>query len=160
MIIVSDTSPLHYLVLAGQVEVLRQLYSRVLCPREIVAELSHPHAPAPVRLWAQALPAWIEVCDAPAWKHPELERLDAGEAAAIRLARELHADVLLIDERRGRQVAGRLGLRVAGVLAVLADAAKAGLLDFDHALSALATQTNFRASPRVIGMIRSRLSQA
>jgi hypothetical protein len=45
--------------------------------------------------------------------------LDAGEAAAIALALEEHADLLLLDELRARKVAGRFELRTMGLLGVL-----------------------------------------
>jgi hypothetical protein len=56
------------------------------------------------------------------------ERLDAGEAEAIALALELHANDILIDERRGRLEARRQGLRVTGVLGVLLQAKRAGFV--------------------------------
>ncbi len=48
--------------------------------------------------------------------------LGEGEAEAIALALESQADLVLLDERRGRQRAVRLGLRVTGVLGVLVEA--------------------------------------
>jgi hypothetical protein len=48
--------------------------------------------------------------------------LDAGEAGAIALALERQADLIPVDERLGRQVATALGLRVTGLLGVLAEA--------------------------------------
>src|SRR5262249_18163959 len=48
--------------------------------------------------------------------------LDRGEAAAITLAELLHADTLLIDEKKGREIARRRGLRIQGTLGLLAGA--------------------------------------
>ena len=60
-------------------------------------------------------------------------KLDAGEAAAIALALALKADILLMDEKRGRVAARQCGLTVAGVLGVLLHARVAGkLLRFAH----------------------------
>jgi len=54
--------------------------------------------------------------------------LDAGEAAALALAVEIQADVVLLDERRGREVASQLGLRTIGILGLLLEAKSAGFL--------------------------------
>jgi predicted nucleic acid-binding protein len=51
-----------------------------------------------------------------------------GEAEAIALAIEYGADLFLVDERRGRRMASAAGLKVMGLLGVLAGAKRAGLL--------------------------------
>jgi predicted nucleic acid-binding protein len=62
------------------------------------------------------------------WRNSPVFTLDPGEAAAIRLAIVLKADVLLLDERKGRLVARELGLAVAGVLGELLHAKAAGTI--------------------------------
>src|SRR5207249_1342259 len=55
-----------------------------------------------------------------------LAGLDAGESEALALAVETSAPLLPIDERKGRMAAKRLGVKVAGALAILATARKEG----------------------------------
>jgi uncharacterized protein len=57
-----------------------------------------------------------------------LESVDAGEAEAIELALELRADRLLIDERKGRNLAVQEGLAVIGLMGVVLLAKRKGLI--------------------------------
>jgi len=45
MIVIADTSPLNYLVLIGQADLLQRLYRRVVIPEAVLRELSHPETP-------------------------------------------------------------------------------------------------------------------
>jgi len=69
---------------------------------------------------------WIDVADDPVARDIGL---DPGETAAILLAENLHADALLIDERRGRAVAVARGISVIGTLGVVAGARRAGAIE-------------------------------
>jgi predicted nucleic acid-binding protein len=39
MVVVADTSPINYLVLIGQIDLLTRLYKRILIPPAVLAEL-------------------------------------------------------------------------------------------------------------------------
>lgn len=145
--VVSNTTPLNYLVLIGQVDVLPRLYGRVIIPDAVFRELTSMSTPFSVRTWVATSPAWLATATAPAV--PGLESLHAGEREAILLAERLGAGALLMDERDGRREAIRRGLRVAGTLGVLEEAAVRGFLDLPTALTAL-QRTSFRASPALV----------
>lgn len=80
--------------------------------------------------------------------------LDGGEMAALLLARDMKADLLLMDERKGRAVAGRLGLAVTGTIGLLVEASRRGMVDFEAAVGLLLSQTNFRVDDSVISAAR------
>lgn len=148
MIVVSDTSPLNYLILIAEIELLVELYREVIVPPAVVDELSAPGAPGKVRQWIDGTPQWLSVRPVDA-VDAALTRLGLGEGEAITLASELKADLLLIDELDGRQAARACGLTVVGTLGVLAHAADRGLVDLREAIQRL-LQTNFRVSSTLL----------
>jgi predicted nucleic acid-binding protein len=148
MIVVADTSPLNYLILIGEIELLPALYRRVLIPAEVHREMQRLEAPPTVRSWAADLPAWCEVRLPQSVPDASLKELDPGERDAILLALDVGVDLLLMDETEGRREALRRSLRVAGTVAVLETAAQRGLIDFRSALVRL-EQTSFRLSRRI-----------
>jgi predicted nucleic acid-binding protein len=60
-VVVSDTSPLHYLILCGEETVLPRLFSQVVIPPTVFRELQQPNTPPLVRERARSLPAWAVV---------------------------------------------------------------------------------------------------
>ena len=129
MIVVSDSSPLIALADVGQLRLLRELFSTVLIPEAVYQEIVLAGAG---RTSAEAIQttAWIEQRGVTNKRLADVLKLelDAGEAEAIALALESGATLMLLDERRGRQRAVRLGLRVTGVLGVLVEAKHQRLL--------------------------------
>lgn len=121
MLVVADTSPLNYLVLIDLIDLLPKLYRQVAVPEAVIRELQHELAPAAVRAWAAKPPDWLQIHAAEA-NAADLIDLDLGEAEAIALARQLSADLLLMDDQAGRRAVLQAGLRVTGTLAVLDDA--------------------------------------
>lgn len=149
MIVVSDTSVLCYLVLIHKIQLLEHLYQQVFIPTVVRDELLHPSAPSEVSVWASNLPAWVNVRETQSQPDAALAVLDRGEQSAILLAEELQAELILMDERRGRQLARSRGLRVTGLVGILDDAAGAGLINLSAVLAALQT-TSFWVSPKLL----------
>src|SRR5271165_4144 len=139
MIVIADTSPLHYLILLEHAHVLRDLYGRMLIPEAVARELRATKTPALVRQWVNDAPDWLEVRKVTTPADAALARLDDGEREAIVLAEQLSADAVLLDERAGRREAQRRKLRVIGTVRILDDAAELGLLEPLIAIARLRT---------------------
>ena len=150
MIVIADTSPLRYLILVEVAEVLPLLFQRVLIPDEVYEELRHPSAPADVQRWIADAPRWLEIRPAAAMPGVGIAELDAGEAAAIRLAEQLgETAFLLMDDAKGRREATRRGIPSTGTLGVLRAASKNGYLALRDVLPRL-LQTNFYIAPGLV----------
>lgn len=153
--VVSDTSPLNYLILIDAAEVLPRLFSAVLIPPVVAEELSRPETPAQVRRWLAAPPEWLRIQAPISTLHSF--NLDEGEAQAILLAKELGILSLLIDERKGFYVAESLGLEPIGLLGILELCASRGWINFDEHVNRLRS-TTFRFHERLISEARLRLA--
>ena len=135
MIVVADTGPIHYLVLSGFIGTLHDLYGVVVLPEAVRDELSHPAAPDEIRAWIAALPSWVSVRTP--GSGTGFERLGPGEREALRLALEMRADLVLIDESLARRIAAEHHLAVKGTLGVLEEAAQKLNLDLPAAVRRL-----------------------
>lgn len=147
MLVVADSTVFVVLIEIGHIEILPSLFKQVWVPREIIEETRHPDRPAAVRAFAEVIPSWLIVRSP---KHLEqIASLHAGELAAISLARELRADLLLIDERAGRAAAQQMHIPITGTIGVLELAADAGLLDLSDAFARM-KRTDFWISHRLL----------
>lgn len=148
MIVVSDASPLIALASIGELSLLHRLYGEVLVPEAVYREAtaSRPSAPGAMEVRGAAWITVRAVKDRVLVVALSLD-LDPGEAEAIVLAVETDAELLLMDERRGRIAATRLGRRVVGVLGALSDAKRRGLVPAVRPLlDALAADAGFRTA--------------
>ena len=150
MIVVADTSVLLNLCCIGRIELLESLFHEVVVPVTVADEFNRL-ASQTKRFSGLTLPAWIRQQEPPAV--PDiilLAALDPGETAALALAVEIHADALLVDERRGHDVAIRIGLKTIGILGILLQAKLSGLIDtLQPLLDQLGSDANFWISPGV-----------
>jgi predicted nucleic acid-binding protein len=146
-LIVSDNSPLNLLVCLGVAEILPQLFMRVIIPTEVSREMQHPKAPQAARLFMANPPGWLEIRDPT--KKLVIAGLDPGETAAISLALELRA-ALMIDEQAGRAAAELRGLKIVGAVGVLERAANEGLIADLQQLHARIRTMRFHVSDDVL----------
>jgi predicted nucleic acid-binding protein len=149
MIVIADASPINYLILIEDIDILSKMYGRVVIPHAVHQELLRPSAPEVVRNWIGQMPSWLEVRTPVNAPEASLPALDRGERDAILLARELQADLLIIDDRQGRREAAKLGISVMGTLGVLREAASLGLLDLRIAVKRLEA-TSFYIAPEIL----------
>ncbi|MEZ4828813.1 MAG: DUF3368 domain-containing protein [Bacteroidia bacterium] len=129
MVVVSDTSPVSNLLLIGKLNLLPQLFGKIVMPENVLAELSKLEdfgqdiSDIKKAKWINIRPANNQAAVVELSKH-----LDRGESEAIVIAQELNADFLLIDERRGHKVANSLNIKTLGILGVLIRAKSEGLV--------------------------------
>ncbi len=126
MIIVSNTTPIMSLATVGQIALLEHLFGRISIPREVERELKDNQYPGHTDIDQP----WCEIHDVQGMLYVGFlcHDLDRGEAEAITLAKELHADTLILDERTGYKIAKQQGLHVIGTLTVLLMAKQQGLI--------------------------------
>ena len=118
MKVVSNTSPLTNLAAIGQFDLLRKLYCEISIPDGVWDELN---------AFGKAWPGSREVAEADwvnrytvrnqLWVSTLRSDLDRGESESIVLASELEADMILLDEKYGRNAALRIKLKPLGVIA-------------------------------------------
>ena len=141
--------------LLGRLELLRTLHREILIPPAVWREVGiDGQLLAEGQALAQArTDGWVRVLTPGAEPVPpdlELEQLDDGEREAIVLALELGA-LLVIDERDGRAVATRLGLRLTGTLGLLVEAKNRALIpSLRTELDRLLVETNFRCAESLL----------
>lgn len=157
MIVVADSSPLHYLVLIDEIRILSELFGRVVVPEAVVRELKSPQTPPKVAAWMASRPEWLDFqASCTPTVDVELDRLGAGEREAIQYAVEHRADaLLLIDEGKGRREASRRQIRIIGTLGILELAAERDLLDLPEIIERL-TKTTFYVSPALLRILLDR----
>jgi predicted nucleic acid-binding protein len=150
MIVVSDTSPIHYLLLIDRIELLPKLYGNIIIPEVVRDEMLAAGAPIILQQWIQQPPDWLDICVVELPTTLDLIRLDPGERAAIQLVLQIRADLLIVDDKPARQAATTLGINITGLLGILNEAAKLGEINLPITIAKLMNETNFRASPRLI----------
>jgi len=129
MIVISDTSPLINLACINKIQLLPAIFDQIIIPRSVYEEIVILGKGQPGADIIE-LATWISVKDCISIEQVNEFRkeLDQGEAEALTLAIELDADILLMDEFKGRSIARQKEIRVIGLLGILLEAKKKNLI--------------------------------
>lgn len=148
MKVVCNASPLVNLSRIGKLDLLKGLYGKILIPAAVYNE---------VVIEGQGLPGASEISRAD-WiisrnikNHQQVKilrfDLDPGEAECIVLALEENSNLLIMDERIGREMARHLNVIYTGTIGALIEAKKKGLIGpIQPILEDLRDKAGFRVS--------------
>ncbi len=131
MIVVADAGPIIYLSAVGRLDLLQSLYGRVIVPRLVFHEVvvAGDQLPGSGEL---AAASWVDVVESDPRDALFLalrEELDPGESAALAHAAHHGADLVLLDDRKARIAAKRLGVTSRGTVGILIEAKRRGVVD-------------------------------
>lgn len=154
MVIVSDTSCLTALVNIGELELLHKIFNEVNIPQAVYEELVFlKDYGIDVSVFSAS---WIKVSSPSdsSILHDLKDILDNGEAEAIALSLELKADLLIIDEKKGREIAKSFNLMFTGIGGVLIRAKAFGVIpEVKPYLLRIKTEGGFYLSEKALKII-------
>lgn len=131
-IIISDTTALITFAKSDILSLLDNLFETIYIPRAVHNELVIKDDIVKYRIHKFDKISIKEVSDLNILKNIEKLKIDKGETEAISLALELNLK-LIIDEKKGRQVALGQGVRIVGVLGIIIENYRQKFISFDHA---------------------------
>ena len=143
MIVISDSTPLIHFGTIERLDLLQAMYGQVFITgaiyREVVTE-GVALGKTDAFLIEKEIGSWIKIVN-PKDDPGEIcsrYRIHIGEAEAILLARELDADLILINERDGRRAAKKTGIEVKGTIGVISDCIRKRFLTVEAAVEIMA----------------------
>lgn len=123
MRVVCDTSPLILLAKIGRLELLFRLYEQVAIPVSVLDEVRVRSTDETTGIEALVENQAVEIeRGSPEVLQSVPADLGAGERAAIAVAIETGADLVIPDDRAGRRVARERDLSVTGTIGILIEA--------------------------------------
>lgn len=151
MLIISDTTPIISLIKADKLYLLEKMFGNVIIPKAVYDELTvNEKYGKEIAELKEAI--FIKVGKVENNTSVNILRnvtgLDAGESEAIVMAEENDADLLLMDEHKGRQVAKKLGIRITGTIGILLQAFDEGMLSREDIVNSIVVlkESNIRIS--------------
>lgn len=139
--VVSNASPLIYAAKIGFLEALRKLYGKILLPpavyNEVVEKGVERKAADALIIEEAVMKGYLQVAELNERAKAEIKILtkmqdiSVGEAEAIALAKQVKAELLIIDERSGTIVARVWGIKTVGLLGIIIEAMYQGIITFE-----------------------------
>lgn len=135
MIVISDTTPILSLLKADKLDLLEKLYHKIVVPEAVYDEMTSN---------ADFLDEREKIVNCSFLSAKKISNeesvkilrnvtgLDAGESEALVLYGEIEAELLLIDERKGRNVAKKMSVKHVGTMGVLMQAFDEGIVSAEE----------------------------
>ncbi len=155
MTVISDTTPIISLIKINKLDLLEKLFGEILIPEAVYRELT-------TNIFFENEAEIVKKADflkVTAVKNQQslailqtVSGLDDSESEAIVIAGELNSDVLIIDERKGRKIAQKLGIPITGTVGILIQAFNEKMLSKDDVKASfeLLKDSNIRLSDKLI----------
>ncbi|MEM6878873.1 MAG: DUF3368 domain-containing protein [Bacteroidota bacterium] len=148
-VIICDASPILALHGIGRLDLLQLVYQEIVITDVVEKEVEID------------LPEWIIVTaeyDNNAYTTLNAS-LDSGEASSIAYAMDIDQAVLIIDEKKGRKVARKIGLNIIGLLGVIVKAKKEGRIPSGMQIISDLEKSNFRVSESLYELVKTKLGE-
>ena len=148
-IVISDTTAITYLSKIGAINLLKSLFKQIFIPMAVYKELTDPGDANPGSQEVKTL-SWIKVETVPEFEKISARfgrKLDPGESQAIGMALQKKADLLIIDERKGRAEAESLGITITGMVGILIKAKEKKIIPTIKPYLNKLRLTNFKMGP-------------
>ncbi len=126
MIIVSNTTPIISLSSIGMVEILKDIFNEIIIPQAVYNEIKSKESYGYKEVDYNFIK--VKSVKGELYKNLFLSQLDLGELETIFLAKELKADLVIIDENIAYKTAKNSGLNVIRTLSILLKAKEKGIL--------------------------------
>ncbi|WP_457641817.1 DUF3368 domain-containing protein [Persephonella sp.] len=125
--VVSNTTPLLSFIKLNRLDILQEIYQRIYIPEAVYKEIETGKGKYYKDISKEN---WIIIKKV---KNKNLvekytEFIDIGEVEAIALSLEIKANLLLIDDRKGRTIAEKENINITGTVGILIKAKKLGII--------------------------------
>lgn len=145
MMVISDTSCIGYLIIIDKLQLLKDNFSEIIVPDIVNKKILQLSSRYNLAKYLNA--EWIKslsISNTTLYREL-LNQVDEGESEAIVLSKEINADLLSVDERKGTLLARSLGIKTIGLLGVLLLSKEKKIINLAKPiLDELITNTTFR----------------